>query len=66
MPHFLRVFTEQSSVLLERVRQYQPIMRTWVGPVALIYLTRPEHIEVSISRQMATKSVNFWTSTECP
>jgi len=45
------VFTEQSRVLLQRVRRYQPIMRNWVGPVALIYLTRPEHIEVRVSRE---------------
>jgi hypothetical protein len=50
--------TEVASVTLEQQRKYQPIIRTWVGPIAFVTITRPEIFEVRQKREAASETLN--------
>ncbi|PNF35384.1 Cytochrome P450 4C1 [Cryptotermes secundus] len=60
---------KQWGLLQMRLRKYQPIMRTWVGPIAVVHLTRPEHIEILLSstrhleKSFAYKFIEPWLGT---
>jgi uncharacterized linocin/CFP29 family protein len=49
-----------ASVTQEQLRKYQPIIRTWFGPIALVTITRPEIFEVrQKKKEAASETLNF-------
>jgi hypothetical protein len=43
----LHVLAERMKLMEDRIKQYQPIYRAWIGFTPAINVTKPEHAEVS-------------------
>jgi Cytochrome P450. len=54
---------------MARSHKYAPIYRSWGGPVAVLHLTRPEHIELilnsskHIEKSLVYKFLHPWLGT---